>query len=95
MEANEQITRFKEFIDTHYNTKMHDLANQGKRSLVLDFLELSHFDHELADSLLDNPEDTIRAAELSLEQFDLPKHNVLSGLGSGISLKVSLLKLVM
>src|SRR3989344_4166108 len=78
MEANEQITRFKEFIDAHYNTKMHDLANQGKKSLVLDFKELTQYDPELASSLLDDPEDTIRAAELSLEQFDLPKNTKLS-----------------
>ena len=78
MEANEQITRFKEFIDAHYKNKLYELANQGKKSLILDFIELTHFDHELANILLDDPEDTIRSAELSLEQFDLPKNCVLS-----------------
>ena len=75
MDASEQITRFKEFIDSHYKNKLYELVQQGKKSLVMDFTELIHFDHELADALLENPEDVIRSAELSIEQFDLPKES--------------------
>src|SRR3989338_3966466 len=78
MDINEQITRLKEFIEIHYKNKLYDVVHQGKKSLVLDFNELTHFDHEIADSLLDDPEDTVRAAELALEQFDLPKSSRLS-----------------
>ena len=78
MDVNEQITRFKEFIELHYKNKLYDLVQYGKKSLVLDFADLVHFDHELADSLLDDPEDTVRTAELALEQFDLPKSNKVS-----------------
>ncbi len=78
MDVNEQITRFKEFIDIHYKNTIYSLVSQGKRSIVIDFAELNHFDHELADSILDDPENTVRSAELSIEQFDLPKDSKLS-----------------
>ncbi len=73
MDANEQIERFKEFIDTHYKVGLYDLARQGKKSLIVSFSDLVKFDHELADYLLENPNDAIRAAELAAEQFDLPE----------------------
>lgn len=73
MDVNEQIERFKEFIDGHYKSELYDLIKQGKKSIVISFLDLVKFDHELTDELLENPEDTIRAAELAAEQFDLPE----------------------
>ncbi|MBS3174334.1 ATP-binding protein [Candidatus Woesearchaeota archaeon] len=71
MEANEQIERFRVFIETYYKSKLYESIQQGKRSITLNFVDLMQFDHELSNDLLENPEDTIRAAELSLEQFDL------------------------
>lgn len=75
MDVNEQIERFKEFIDGSYKTQLYDLVNQGKKSLVISFKDIVNFNHELADDLLENPEDVIRAAELAAEQFDLPEDN--------------------
>jgi len=44
--------------------------------LVVNFSDLSQFNPELANDLLDRPEEVIKAAELALDAFDLPEiHN--------------------
>ena len=71
MEAAEQIEKFKEFIEKNYLTTLTDNLRKDKKFLVIDFGELSKFDPELSDLLLENPEDTIKAIEIAIEQFDL------------------------
>ncbi len=71
MEAQEQIEKFKDFIEKNYLTVLTDNLRKDKKFLVIDFNELSRFDPELADILLERPEDTIKAAELTIEQFDI------------------------
>ncbi len=71
MEVNEQIESFKGFIEGHYKSQLYEIVQSGKKSLIISFTNLVDFNPELADDLLDNPEDTIRAAELALEQFDV------------------------
>jgi len=71
MEVVEQIEKFKEFLEENYRSKLYKIAREGKRALVIDFKELSKYDPELADQLLNEPDDILKAAELSLEQFDL------------------------
>ena len=72
MDPNQQIETFKEFIELHYKSELYSLIQEGRKSLIVSFQDLVNFNHELADDLLDNPEETIRVAEVSLEQFDLP-----------------------
>ena len=71
MEAAEQIKRFQEFIENNYYSQLVDSARKEHRFLVVDFVELAKFDPDLANDLLDNPEEVFKAAELSIEQFDL------------------------
>ena len=71
VDAQEQIEKFQEFIELNYKKKLQDLVRKGKKSLIIDFSELAKFDHELSDQLLEDPENTIKAAEISIEQFDL------------------------
>ena len=71
MEAAEQIEKFKEFIEKSYLTTLTDNLRKDKKFLVIDFGELSKFDPELSDLLLENPEDTIKAIEIAIGQFDL------------------------
>ncbi len=67
-----QIEKFQEFFETAYKKIFYDLIEKGKKALIIDFNELSKFDPELAEQLLNEPEDISRAAELAIEQFDLP-----------------------
>ena len=71
MEVVEQIDKFKEFIEENYRSRLYKVVREGRRSLVLDFNDLSKHDPDLSEELLNEPEDLLKAAELSLEQFDL------------------------
>ncbi|MBS3111661.1 minichromosome maintenance protein MCM [Candidatus Woesearchaeota archaeon] len=71
MDASLQIEKFKEFFETHYEKDIAIIVQKGLKSLIVDFSLLSQFDVELAEELLEDPEELIRAAELALTQFDV------------------------
>ncbi len=71
LDVTEQIEKFQDFFES-YKKNFYDLIEKGKKAIIVDFSELSKFDPDLAEQLLNEPEDTIRAAELAIEQFDLP-----------------------
>ena len=71
MNAEEQINGFQEFLERNYKAELSEKVRRGEKFLVVDFSELSKFDPALADELLEEPEDMIRAAELAIEEFDL------------------------
>ncbi|MFH1592903.1 MAG: minichromosome maintenance protein MCM [Candidatus Woesearchaeota archaeon] len=73
MEISEQIEKFKEFIELNYLKDLHKQVRKGRGALVIDFSELVRFDPELAEQLLAEPEDCIKAAEMAVDQFDLGK----------------------
>ena len=75
MDASEQIEKFKEFLDLYYQRDLAEIVSGGGKSLLIDFQKLAEFDVEVAEDVLRNPEDAIKAAELSLEQFDLVEGN--------------------
>jgi len=70
MELQDQIERFRTFFEKNYYPRLMEGARSGKAFLAVDFDELSKFDAELADALLDEPEEIIRAAEIAIENFD-------------------------
>jgi replicative DNA helicase Mcm len=72
MDASEQIKRFQEFFETRYLNKLNEQISKGQEFLVIDFSDLVKFDPDLSENLLDFPEDGVRAAELSIENIDLP-----------------------
>jgi replicative DNA helicase Mcm len=72
IETSDQIRRLEEFIELHCLKDLMKAAASGTKSLVLDFVELSKFDPELATLLLDQPEEVIKAAEIALAGIDLP-----------------------
>ena len=76
MDANEQITKFKELIESAYLGQLNENIRKEKNYVVVDFADLSKFDPELADLLLDQPEEVIRAAELGIVQLDLPEKQI-------------------
>ncbi len=71
MEAQEQIGKLKDFIEKNYLSTLTDNLRKDKKFLIVDFNELSKFNPELAEILLEQPEDTIKAAELAIDQFDI------------------------
>tara|TARA_Y100000310_G_scaffold167610_2_gene167544 strand:+ start:29230 stop:31248 length:2019 start_codon:yes stop_codon:yes gene_type:complete len=71
VDAQDQIEKFKDFIEANYLKDLHELARTGQKALLVDFNDLSKFDLSLSEELLNEPEETIHAAKVALEQFDL------------------------
>ncbi|MBN1792371.1 minichromosome maintenance protein MCM [Candidatus Woesearchaeota archaeon] len=68
---SEQINLFYEFIESDYHKDLVRQASKGEKFLKIDFSLLAKYNPELAEMLLENPEDTIRAAELAIANFDI------------------------
>ena len=73
IDSNEQIKRFQEFLESFCYEQIIENLRKDLKYVIVDFCELSEHDIDLANEVLENPEDAIRAAELALEQFDLEK----------------------
>ncbi|MBS3103079.1 minichromosome maintenance protein MCM [Candidatus Woesearchaeota archaeon] len=71
MEALEQINKFHEFVETNYYSSLLNSLRKDTRSLIVDFSGISKFDVELANEILENPEEAIKAAELGIQEFDI------------------------
>lgn len=72
MEVTEQIQIFHQFLETHYLAPLLEGIRTGQPFFIVDFGLLSKFSTELADLLLEQPEEVIKACELSITNFDLP-----------------------
>src|SRR3990167_7303589 len=57
MNINEQIEKLTEFISENYKDEIYESIQKGKKALIIDFKELARFDHELAEDLLQVPEE--------------------------------------
>ncbi|MBS3169636.1 minichromosome maintenance protein MCM [Candidatus Woesearchaeota archaeon] len=73
MEVDEQIKVFREFIEQNYYPQLLEAVRKGNIFFVLDFAELVKFNTELTDEILEDPENILKAGELAIKEFDLPK----------------------
>src|SRR3989338_8625562 len=73
MEVEEQIKVFHEFIEQNCYPQLLEAVRKGQVYLVLDFSELLKFNTEITDEILEAPEELLKAAELAVKEFDLPK----------------------
>ncbi len=73
MEVDEQIKIFREFIEQNYYPQLLEAVRKGNIFLVLDFAELIRFNTELAEEMLEDPENILKAGELTVKEFDLPQ----------------------
>jgi len=73
IEAVDQIEKFQEFLEINYIDSINKAVSKGHKFIYVDFFELTKFDPDLAEVLLDEPEEVIRAAEMAVEQFDIGK----------------------
>lgn len=66
--------KFSEFFRHRYLKPIERLAQKypEKKSLIIDFKELEHFDYELADELLKNPDACLEAAYEAIAEIDIP-----------------------
>ena len=71
LSPEEQVSKFKNFFEDHY---MKEIQESAKRQyLEINFFDIAKNDHDLAEELLKNPAEVIRAAEISVQELDLPE----------------------
>ncbi|MBD3164023.1 AAA domain-containing protein [Candidatus Woesearchaeota archaeon] len=70
MEVQDQIKNFTQFIEQYYKKQLIERINKDEKFLLIDFSELIRFNPELADLLLEQPEELIKAIEIAISQLD-------------------------
>ena len=71
MEIGEQIQLFQDFFEMHYYDDLVRALQKGTPYLIVDFTILSKYNIDLAQELLDLPEDTFKTAQLAIEKLNL------------------------
>ena len=66
------ISKFEEFFATLYKDDVFEILEQypDTRSLIVDYQRLEVFDSNLADLLIDKPEEVINAAQIAIKNID-------------------------
>lgn len=78
MKKDEIIDKFSEFLRDNYYKDLALAVTEGKKYLNVDFSLVDKFDPELADAILEKPEETIEWLEESVEEIDLPQKGKLN-----------------
>jgi replicative DNA helicase Mcm len=73
MEVDEQIKTFRDFIEQNYYPQLLEAVRKGQEYLKLDFRQLIKFNTEITEEILEEPLELIKAAELAVKEFDLPR----------------------
>lgn len=72
MDATEQIRLLSDFFNQHYLPQILEQARKGDPWLSILFSELAEFNPELAELLLIEPDEILRAGEIAIDSLDLP-----------------------
>ncbi len=73
MEVEEQVRIFRDFIEQNYYPELQEAVRKGEISLIVDFNLLIKFSTEICDEILEQPEELLKAAEIAVREFELPK----------------------
>jgi len=69
LDAAVMIERIKEFLEKNYLDALLEQVRRGEGALKVEFAVLSMFDPDLANDVLDFPEEVLKAGELAVEQL--------------------------
>ena len=71
---NPFVEKFESFYKNRLMKDIERLVAEypNKRSLMVDFREIEHYDFELADELLENPDVCLEAANEAIKRIDVP-----------------------
>jgi len=72
------LAKFEEFFSTKYKDSVFEALEKypDQRSVIVDYGQLEMFDPDLADLLLEKPEEVIRAAQKAIQNIDPQRKNV-------------------
>ena len=71
MELADQIQKFKEFFEEFYLDQLLEKLRKDELYLTVPFPDIAIYSPELANIMIEAPEDTIKAAQMSLQNIDL------------------------
>jgi replicative DNA helicase Mcm len=69
MEPAKQIETFKEFFDEMYELELLEAITTDKNLVLIDFSKLAAYSPELANDLLEDPENVVRTAFIAAQQI--------------------------
>jgi replicative DNA helicase Mcm len=78
MKKDEIIDKFSEFLRDNYYKDLALAVTEGKKFLNVDFSLIDKFDPELADAILEKPDEAIEWINESVEEIDLPQKGKLN-----------------
>jgi replicative DNA helicase Mcm len=70
LDAKERTQIIQDFLETVYHDQILTAVNKGQKFIIIDFNDIGKFNPELAEELLENPEEVIRDIEIAIESFD-------------------------
>jgi len=70
MEKEKIVEKFLAFLEDYYKEKILLAVTEGKNSVEVDFHQLEKYDIEVADYLLENPDEILQQVESSLGELD-------------------------
>ncbi len=70
LDASKQIALFKDFFEKNHETEILEKIRKGEKFIVVDFFQLTRFSPEIADLLLEQPEEVLKGAEMALEHIE-------------------------
>ncbi len=71
MDIGEQIQLFQDFFELNYYDNIIKAVQKGTKHVDVDFVILSMFNIDLAQELLENPDDVYKTAQLAIEKLHL------------------------
>jgi len=72
-----EVEQFEEFFSHEYQKELMAAATTGKKSIEVDFVLLDKQYPELADKLLNDPENILKAAKEAIKSVDVPSESKL------------------
>lgn len=71
------VAKFEEFFSTQYKDAVSETLEKypDERSVVVNYLQLEMFDPDLADLLIEKPEEVIKAAQKAITNIDTTRKN--------------------
>ncbi len=71
------VAKFEDFFSTEYKDAVFESLEKypDERSVVVDYLQLEMFDPDLADLLIEKPEEVIKAAQKAIKNIDTTRKN--------------------
>ena len=71
LSGEEQIEEFKEFLEKEYLEKIAEAISKGEKRIEISFVDLAGYNPNLANLLLETPEEILIAGEEAIKQLDV------------------------